>query len=302
MFLSRSVRTLLLLAPLVGVALRAQEETVQFSVAARLVVLNVRVSDRGGSHVDNLGQEAFAIYEDGRPQQIALFTNEDAPATVGLIVDSSISMWPIRDLVIAGAVGFAQAGNPSDEVFGVAFNEDWWAVLPPSAPFTSDAEVLRQRLSEAIQPRGRTGLFDAIAAGLSYAERGSHARKVLVLISDGGDNASELSFDDIVRRTQSSNAVIYAVVIADPLDREARPEVLKRLARASGGEVFTPRTADQIKDVLKHIAHDIRHSYTLGYVPSRSDGQYHRLRVVASTARMRQLVVSTREGYRDATP
>jgi Ca-activated chloride channel family protein len=288
----------ILLAP--SVSPRAQEQGVQFSTSSSLVVMSVRVTDRRGDHVGGLDASAFAVFEDGRRQTIGAFATEDTPVTVGLIVDSSISMWPIRDRVIAAAAAFAQASHPSDELFAIAFNEHHWPALPLSAPFTSDGRVLRDALAAAVQPRGRTGLFDAIAAGLQYADRGRHTRKILLVISDGGDNASTRTFEGTIASTQASNTVIYGVALVDPLNGDAKPDVLKRLARSTGGETLTPRTADELERALVHIARDIRHSYTLGYMPAGpADGRFHRLRVAVSSPEQRQLNVRTREGYRD---
>jgi Ca-activated chloride channel family protein len=145
--------------------------------------------------------------------------------------------------------------------------------------------------------------LDAVASGLAYGARGTHARKVLVLISDGGDNASATTFDAVVTRAQASNATIYAVVLADPLDPDANPGRMATLARATGGETFRPHTADEISRVLQTVARDIRHTYTLGYTPSRPpDGTFRRVRVIVSPPDGRRVVVRTREGYLATRP
>jgi Ca-activated chloride channel family protein len=274
----------------------------RFSTTSDLVVLHVSVRDRSGRYVPDVPKSAFTVFEDGQPQRIEMFTGEDAPVTAGLILDSSVSIWNIRELVITGAVAFAQASNPKDEIFGLAFNEEVRPVLPASRPFTSDVPTLREALGTAVIARGRTALFDAIAAGLEYAARGSHARRVLVLISDGGDNASHATFEDIVRRTETSNAVIYSVAVVDPLDTDAKPRLMKQLADATGGESFRPATATQIDAALKQIARDIRQSYTIGYTPSRApDGTFRRVRVLVSPPNGERVTVRTRSGYL-ATP
>jgi Ca-activated chloride channel family protein len=283
------------------VALAAVQPAAQFRATADLVVLNVRVTDRDGRHVPGLTRDAFTVFEDGRPQPVSLFADEDAPVTVGLIVDASVSMWAIKDQLIAGATAFASASHPGNELFAVAFNDERWPALPPAYPFTSDPDVLRRALTAVVQPRGRTALFDAIGAGLDYTMRGTHPRKALVVLSDGGDNASRASFNDVVRQTLVSNAVIYGVAVVDPVDRGARPEVLRRLARATGGEAFAPRTRGDVGEALGRIASDIRRSYTLGYVPAGGrPGERHTLRVAATSRAHRGLVVRTREAYREA--
>jgi VWFA-related protein len=154
-------------------------------------------------------------------------------------------------------------------------------------------------LSDRILPRGRTALFDAIVQGLTYADAGMHERKVLIVISDGGDNASQASFDDVLRQAQRSNALIYAVLVRDPLDTEAKPDRLKRLVQQSGGEVFAPRDVRDMPEVLAHVARDIRSMYTLGYSPADDKGPgLRRLRVRVTDPDGTSLRVRTRDGYR----
>lgn len=285
----------LLLAVALGApdVLRAQD----FSSAVDAVTLNVRVT-HSGNYVGDLAQSAFTVLEDGRPQEIAFFASQNTPATVGLIVDSSISMHALRDTLVEGATAFAAAATPGDEFFAIAFNEERWPALPPRQPFTTDANVLRDALNTAIRPRGRTGLYDAIGAGLRYAARGTLSRRVLVVISDGGDNASTATLSQIVAETRASNVVLYGVALVDPLDNGARPDVLKQLARQTGGDAFTPRNADEIRRALERIARDIRHTYTLAYVPSGSaDGVFHEIRVLVTPPDRQRVSVSTREGY-----
>ena len=268
-----------------------------FSSAVDAVTLNVRVT-RDGAYVGGLAASAFTVLEDGTPQTITLFASQDTPATVGVIVDSSISVYAMRDTLVEGASALAASANPGDEFFGIAFNEESWPVLPVRQPFTSDVNVLRDALNVGIRPRGRTGLYDAIAAGLRYAARGSLSRRVLVVVSDGGDNASHATLAQVIAATRASDVVLYAVALIDPIDDEARPDVLKHLAAQSGGESFVARNATEVRAAIERIARDIRHTYTLGYVPpNAADGAFHRLRVVVASPDRRRVVVSTRDGY-----
>lgn len=271
-----------------------------FTSQAELVVVHVTVKDGRGSYVTALPREAFHVTEDGTRQRIDFFTGEDSPITVGFLVDSSGSMREGRERVIAAATSFAESSNTKDEIFALAFNEHVRAALPPSLPFTSDAAVLRAALMSTISAQGLTAMYDAISDGLAYVARGNHPRRVLVVVGDGGDNASTMNFEQVLRAAQRSNAAIYAVGILDPLDREANPGLLKRLARATGGEAFFPRRIEEIDDVLREIAHDIRNSYTLGYVSSNSarDGQFRRIRVAVTDPSGRSLRVRARDGYR----
>ena len=283
---------------------RPDEQTPVFSSAAELVAVHVTVRDRRGAYVTGLPRDAFRIVEDGTPQRIDLFTGEDSPVTVGLLVDSSGSMRQGRERVIAAATQFAERSHPNDEIFALAFNEHVRAALPPSTPFTNDPGEFRVALTATMGAQGRTAMYDAIRSGLTYVAKGSHPRRVLVIVGDGGDNASTATFDEVLRAAQASNAAIYTVGVIDPLEREADPGLLKRLARATGGASYFPRHVNEVEDVLRQIARDIRHSYTLGYVSSNSarDGGFRRIRVTVSDPIRRSLVVRARDGYRAGGP
>jgi VWFA-related protein len=280
------------------------QERPVFSTESDLVVVHATIKDRDGAYVTGLTRDAFAILEDGRPQNPQLFTSEDAPVTVGLLIDSSGSMQPNRDRVIAAAAAFAESSHPSDEVFALAFNDSVRAALPPTAPFTNDVAVLQDALTKTIRANGRTALFDAITAGLDYLGRGRHERRVLVIVSDGGDNASQTTFEDVVTKTQASNAVIYTVALVDPVERDTNPGLLRRIAGANGGEAFAPRSPDDITEVLRQIAQDIRHTYTLGYVSTNNsrDGAFRHIRLIVQSPDRRRLVVRTRSGYLAGLP
>jgi Ca-activated chloride channel homolog len=283
---------------------RAKEQAPVFSSAAELVVVHVTVTDRRGAYVTGLSRDAFRIVEDGTPQSIDLFTGEDSPVTVGLLVDSSGSMRQGREPVIAAATAFAEGSHRNDEIFGLAFNEFVRAALPPSTPFTNDPSVFRVALTAAMGAQGRTAMYDAIRNGLTYVAKGSHPRRVLVLVGDGGDNASTATFDQVLKEAQASNAAIYTVGVVDPLEREADPGVLRRLAQATGGASYFPRHVNEVEGVLEEIARDIRHSYTLGYVSSNAarDGGFRRIRVTVTDPIRRSLVVRARDGYRAGGP
>lgn len=265
------------------------------------MVLHVTVKDRRGSYVSGLPPEAFGVVEDGRAQTVRFFADTDTPVTVGLLVDSSASMYPNRRVVIAGATSFAEASGPLDEIFALAFNEDVYPVLPPSAPFTNDSAVLRAALEHHVTARGRTALYDAISTGVSYLSQGTRERKVLVVLSDGGDNASRATQEASVRKALASNAVIYTIALVIPGVRDANPALLKELSQASGGESFRPNmdAPRKIAEALGQIARDIRHTYTIGYASSNTarDGAFRRVRVVVQAPPGRPLVVRSRAGY-----
>jgi Ca-activated chloride channel family protein len=298
-----SGRCLLLVVLLLtcGISAGQGQERPVFSADSELVVLHVTVKDRRGAFVAGLPPQAFGVIEDGRAQTVRVFTDTDTPATVGLLVDSSASMHANRALIIAGATAFAEASQPGDEFFALTFNEDVHAVLPPAAPFTGDSRVLRAALERGIAARGQTALYDAISAGLDYLERGSRERKVLILVSDGSDNASRRATRErVIRKAQASNAVIYTVAVVDHVgSRDGNPSLLRELAQTSGGEAYRPREPRMIADVLREIARSIRHTYTVGYVSTNTahDGAFRGVRVVVTAPPGRPLVARTRAGY-----
>jgi len=283
---------------LTGVHVQGQGLLV-FSADSELVVLHVTVRDRRGAYVPGLPQEAFNVIEDGRAQTVSFFSDTDTPVTVGLLIDSSASMHPNRGVVIAGATSFAEASNPRDEIFALAFNEDVYPVLSTGAPFTSDSALLRAALERNVNGRGRTALYDAISKGVDYLSRGTRERKVLVVLSDGGDNASRVTQEEAVRKAQASNAVIYTIALVDPANHDANPALLKTLAQASGGESFRPDYPREISKALDQIARNIRHTYTVGYTPTNTarDGAFRRVRIVVTAPQGRPLVVRSRAGY-----
>lgn len=281
--------------------LTAQQPTANFSLESQLVVLHVAVRDRKGGYVGGLGQDAFHVFENKKPQAISFFSSQDAPVTIGLLIDSSGSMGPHRNLVIAASTAFAKTGNPQDEIFVLGFNESINRPLPAGAPFTRDIPTLQRALIRAITARGQTAIYNAVNEGLDYVGKGQFDRQVLVVVSDGGDNASSTTRAQVLARAQASNAVIYTVALVDPLDTEADPGFLRQLSEATGGEAFRPKSSDEIGVVLQKVSRDIRNMYTLGYVPANAvAAKQEVLRQVNVDAKLptgQKLKVRTRRAY-----
>jgi VWFA-related protein len=256
-----------------------------FSARSDLVVLNVAVTDARGGFVGGLPGTAFHVIEEGEPQKLAFFAQQDAPATIGLLIDASGSMLENRDRVIAGITEFANASHPDDEFLPLVFNEHVMTVLPPEKRFTSDPAELRKALTDSLGALGRTAFHDALAEAIRGLDYGRHERKVLVVVSDGGDNASKLSFNQALEKVLGSNVVIYSIALVDPLALDRNPKALRRLADGTGGLAFEPRRVSAIPQVFQSIAHDIRSRYTLAYTPPDSvpHGQLRRVRVCASS-------------------
>lgn len=272
------------------------------SVSTDLVTLQVTVVDRRGEIVTGLGREDFTIYDRNEPQTIEFFGSGDVPVTVGLLIDSSGSMQARREAVTAAAAAFIAASHPGDEYFTLNFNERIWPGLPPGVAFTGDALRLRAALAAA-PARGMTALYDAVDRGLDHLALGTRERKALIVVSDGGDNASSHKLDAVVERARRMDAVIYAVRVFDRDDHDANPKVLAKLARETGGKAFTPANLDGILAAFTRIAAHIRSGYTLAFSPAQTTGGFHPIRVAVNTADGRRLVARTRAGYhaRDAT-
>jgi VWFA-related protein len=269
-----------------------------FSSESQVVVLHVAVRDRKG-YISGLEQSAFHVFENQQQQPVTFFSNQDAPVTVGLVIDSSGSMGANRDRVIAAAVAFAQNSNPDDDIFVLGFNEEVNVPLPADAPFTRDIATLRAALNKAIGSRGQSAVYNAVDAGLKYLDRGKYERKVLVLVSDGGDNVSAMTRAQILAKAQASNAVIYTVGLIDPLETEADPGFLRQLSVASGGQSFEPHSVTDVGKVLQQVAHDIRNMYTVGYVPSNTSQkeELRRVSVEVTLPDGRKANVRTRRAY-----
>lgn len=270
-----------------------------FRSHSELVVVHATVRDRHGKYVSGLTPQAFRVFENGEPRPVSVFSGHYEPVTLGLILDVSGSMTRTRERLAYAASAFAGTGSPDDELFAIVVGDRPVPVLPPDAPFTSDAHVLRTAIARAHRPGGMTALYSAIAEGLDQLARGSNSRRALVVISDGLDNASRITFDDTLRRAQVSNAALYAVGLADPASLLRDPGHLRKLTRATGGEAYFPDDNAAALDSLQHIAADIHQSYTLGFVPSANtkNGGRSRLDVRVQTADGERLTVRAREEF-----
>jgi Ca-activated chloride channel homolog len=263
-----------------------------------LVLLDVSVKDGQGGFVSNLKQSDFKVYENKVEQKITVFSAQDVPVTVGLIVDNSGSVRMKKPEIVTAALTFVKKSNPKDEIFIVNFNDHVKMGLPEEVPFTGDAQLLRQALMSH-RAQGRTALYDALKVGLNHLDRGRLDKKTLVLISDGGDNSSEMTRDDIIRQAELSLATVYTVGIFDSNDKDKNPGFLRELAKITGGEAFMPESMNHLVGVCEKIAHDIRNRYTVGFVPSHAgnDDKPRQLKVTATSAEGKKYEVRTRTHY-----
>lgn len=269
----------------------------KITVKSELVALPVRVTDSSGTVVSGLGAQDFQVYEDGRPQKILVFRQGDSPVTVGLIVDHSRSMGPVLSEVAAAVSSFARSSNPQDEMFVVDFNDRVWVELLDGKPFTNDAKELGKAVA-AVSARGRTALFDAVAEGLLHLQLGHCDRKALVIVSDGGDNASRQKYSQILALAQRSQVLIYSIGLAGA-DEEGNPALLRRLSKHTGGTAYFPRSSETIAEISTRIARDLREQYTLGFAPEKqgASGAFRKIEVKVFAPGRGRLKARTRPGY-----
>lgn len=268
------------------------------SVSTDLVVLPVNVTDGHGNFLPGLAAQDFQVFEDKRLQNISFFEQQDAPVSVGLLVDHSGSMAPKLAEVAAAVSAFAHSSNPQDEMFVVDFSDDVSVELLRGKPFTSDPGELARAVS-MVSATGQTALYDAVAEGFVHLKLGQSEKKALIVVSDGGDNVSRHSFSQVLAMARSSHAVIYAVGLVGEYGEEENPRVLERLCKDTGGIAFFPRHGESIADVSGRIARDLREQYVLGYIPDkrRDAGAYRTIEVKVSAPGRGKIHVRTRPGY-----
>jgi VWFA-related protein len=262
---------------------------------SRLVLLDVSVKDSAGL-VSGLSAEDFRVYEDGKLQQITQFAHADIPVTVGLVIDQSGSMRPKQREVVAAALAFIQASNSKDEVFVINFNEAPRRGLPDPILFSDDIQQLRAALWRGV-PEGRTALYDSIEMALRQLDFGRRDKRTLIVVSDGGDNASVHKLQEVVHEVLDSVSTIYTIGIFDESDPDRNPAILKRIAHISGGRAYFPKNLDDIAPICLAIAKDIRARYTIGYIPMPSNKSAERHIEVLASFNGRKLAVRTRTSY-----
>ena len=209
------------------------------SARTALVVVHARVTDADGGAVTDLGQDAFVVRDDGVPQRISTFARAADPVAIGILMDNSTSMMAARDRAVAAASALVEARRPGDLFFVLHFNEQV-ADGVPGAPFTDDGTELTTALGR-MRARGRTALYDALATGFERLAAAPLDKRVLVVLSDGEDTASTRRFQDVLAMARGRDVLVFGVTLEDPATGEARkPDALRQLVRATGGELFEP--------------------------------------------------------------
>ena len=261
-----------------------------------LVELHAIVTDSDGHVISGLTKDAFRLFIDDVPRDITEFQGEDAPVTAGIVIDNSASMVPKRDQVLAAALAFARASNPKDQMFVVHFNSHARLGLPPDIPFTGNITDLEAAVN-TFNPGGTTAFYDALVLAESHFRRAAYSRKVLLTITDGGDNSSHATLADALGGALRAGIVVYSVGIFDENDRYRNPQVLSKISQDTGGEAFFPKQVADVKTICLHTAGEIRQQYVLTFNSGADDSGYHRIRLTANDPRYGSLLVQTRQGY-----
>lgn len=264
------------------------------------VVLNATVIDDHQRLVNGLTKDDFRVTEDGVPQTITSLQEQDVPVSIGLLIDNSGSMRVKRQAVNQAALDMVRASNPQDETFVVNFADEAYI----DQDFTSDLNRLRDGLSH-IDSKGGTAMYDAVIASADYmAKSAKKAKEVLLIITDGEDNASGTNLEETVRRIQDlQGPVVYSIglLFDEGGGRESRRarRALQLLSDETGGLAFFPKNLNQVDEIAAEVARDIRNQYTIGYHSTKpaSQGGYRSVHVDAHARGYNRLSVRTRAGY-----
>jgi Ca-activated chloride channel family protein len=273
-----------------------QEDTPTFTAETNLVVLHASVFDKSGKLLTNVPESAFHVFENGVEQPIKNFRREDVPVSMGIVIDNSGSMRDKLPKVAAASMLLVKNSNPEDEEFIVNFNDDAYL----DQDFTSDTKKLEEALDK-IDARGGTAMRDAINLSIdNLKQKGKREKKVLLVVTDGNDNTSNISLEQIVRKAQQSEVLIYSIgLLNEEEPREARQakRALKALAENSGALDYYPKDLAEVDRITPQIAHEIRSQYMISYLPTNTtfDGKFRKITVTVKG--YGNPTVRTRNGY-----
>jgi len=275
------------------------------SVVVEEVQLPISVLDKDGRPVNGLTKNDFAIFEDNVQQQIKIFKHEDIPLSLGLIIDNSGSMRNKRERVNSATLTFARESNPEDETFIVNFDDAAYL----EQDFTGSIGDLIDALDN-IDTRGETALYDAVYLSVDHVKAGKKDKRVLLLISDGEDNVSKYGLNKVIDALRESKVTLYAIGLLEENDQRGglfkKPpskkakEVLQKFAEITGGQAYFPKSLDEVEELVKDIAHEIRNHYTVSYTPSnrKLDGSWREIRVKVNPPKTTtKVTVHTKQGY-----
>jgi len=245
-----------------------------------LVLVPVTITDPMNRLVTGLEKENFQLFEGSSPQEIRTFSSEDAPVSLGVIFDSSGSMSNKMDRAKEAVIEFFKTANPQDEFFMITFSDEPEEV----SDFTSSVDEIQNKLVFAL-PRHRTALLDAIYMGVSKMRQAKYPKKALLIISDGGDNHSRYTENEIKSLVREADVMIYAIGIYDryasSVEERLGPQLLSDITELTGGRAFTVDNPNDLGDVATKIGVELRNQYVLGYRPSKivRDGKWRKIKV-----------------------
>ncbi len=271
-----------------------------------LVVIHTTVLDKNGNFTSGLKKDNFKVYEDGVEQNVSMFSQEDVPISLGIVIDTSGSMRSKIDMVNKAALAFIKASNPDDQVFLIGFNDQTELL----EDYTSDIDAVTDALDNIVVTGG-TALYDAIYLGVQKAQSGIKPKKAIVVITDGEDRDSYYKLEEMVAKVQESDVQVYAVGFLNPVpDKglfghwsksvpEKAHDALQRISEETGAKAFFPQKVPDIHTIVSEIAHELRNQYSIGYVSSNGarDGSYRRVKIALDQSSATGHTVRYRRGY-----
>jgi Ca-activated chloride channel homolog len=285
-----------------GQRFEASQDTASVKMSTELVSVRVTVTDQNGRAIEGLSKDNFKVYEDKVEQSVSFFNDEDTPASIGIVFDTSNSMSAGKIMLAREALArFIQTSHEQDEYFLIGFDSNPHLLLDG----VRGGQAVLDRFNN-VYPKGRTSLYDAVYLGVEKVSRGVYPKRAIILISDGEDNHSRRGFDDLRRRLQESDVAIYSVGISgnSPSAKSrvttSSPLLMDKLASISGGKSFWLLNAEKMNETFELIAVELRRQYSIGYLPSNfvADGKWRRIKVAVTDAhKFSRLVVRSREGY-----
>jgi len=252
----------------------SQDAPFKLSVNVDLTEVHVNVTDERDRPVGNLQKENFRVFEDRKEQQITVFKHEDAPISLGLVIDNSRSIEPRKQRLDAAALSFVRKSNPVDETFIVHFDD----TARIDRDFTDSIPALEGALA-GVKPFGQTAIFDALILALEHMENAKHLKKAILLITDGVDNSSKHTMSEAVEATRRSRVAVYTVGLLSMSGGQKAEDALIHIAEASGGHAYFPNDVDEARMYMERVARDLREQYTLGYFPTNKNGGWRSVRV-----------------------
>ena len=287
-----------------------QEESKQkgftIGVNVDLVVLHAAVHDKGGRFVNGLKKENFKVFEDGVAQTVSVFSQEDVPVSLGILLDTSGSMRTKLELVNKASLALIRASNPDDEVFLLGFSQE----IELLEDYTNDVDMISDALDNIVVTGG-TALYDAIYLGVQKAQKGRKPKKAIVVVSDGEDRDSYYKLEELLAKVQEADVQIFCVGFMSPSPEkglfgrfsktpaEKAREAMQKISDETGGKAYFPQKVTDLNAVASEIAHELRNQYSIGYNSSNTakDGSWRRTKVVLAGADSSNYQVRARTGY-----